>query len=207
MANPLLKQRELDLDDFRRIGLPQEQWVCNLTVKNLPASIVPLVPNYEAKIHSAKKKVTSLYLHGPEGVGKSCAAMALLKVARSWGYTAWCCTASQLRKAHHDKEAFDGEMSKETRAFTVDFFLLDDLNLTDTKDHFYPMLEFRTLIRNRQDAGLVTFLTSRHPVEFWKGIDDDFFQALRKTFIELPCAGPNRHKASLADKVKNLMEL
>jgi DNA replication protein DnaC len=64
---------------------------------------------------------------GPNGTGKTCAAVVIAKEARRLGASVLFITAESLRQASLDKEKFDGDLLVTDRAMQVDLLVLDEL--------------------------------------------------------------------------------
>lgn len=199
MANPMTKQRVLDNEDFMRINLPRPLWSVNLA--GVPEQVRPAVAKFVGHIKEVKTKGYSLYICGSKGAGKSGVASLILKEARSWGFTAYAVTVSDLRDAVRAHTAFDYETSVFDRCRTVDFLLLDDLRLTDIGEKFFTINDIRNLILSRFDRGLITVITSMVGPSDWRGNNCEMVSdAIVKACATLEVVGDDRHAASVASK-------
>lgn len=195
MANPLPKPRKLDVDDYARIHLPRPVW--DATLEGVPEGIRAGIAKYTTHIKEVKSRGYGLYLCGDRGVGKTGVASVILKTARSWGYTAYATSVTELREAIRNHEAFDSEASVYDRCRTVDFLLLDDLQQSDVGERFFGVNDIRNLITNRFDRGLITVITSLVSPKGWTGAAEPIQNALVKSCSFLKVEGPDRHMANL----------
>jgi len=83
--------------------------------------------NYIKDIDGFLDRGEGLLYWGPNGTGKTCAAVVIAKEARRLGASVLFITAESLRQASLDKEKFDGDLLVTDRAQQVDLLVIDDL--------------------------------------------------------------------------------
>jgi len=203
MSNPLPTRRaSLTQEELARANVPAALWAA--TLPGVTESLRPKLATYLKNIVEAKKASASLYIYGPPGVGKTGAGTVLLKEARAWGFTAYMVSVEELRMAVANRSSYqyDSEYSILDKAYTVDFLLFDDLQLSDATQLYPPLScnEIRSLIRKRQDYGLVTIITSSVEPEAWQKPSKELLFTLQKTCLVLQMTGPSRYDDANASK-------
>lgn len=182
--------------------LPVALW--DASFEHVTESAREPIRKFATRAKEVKEKGVSLYLHGTKGSGKTGAATMILKEGRSWGFTAFCLSVTELREAIRTHTPFDGESTIADRCRNVDFLLLDDLRAEDAVEKMFNINDIRNLIVSRYDRGLPTLITSPlAPMDWGKapanapGIRD----AIEKCCAVLKIDGPDRHKQ--AQEAKN----
>lgn len=153
-----------------------------------------VIRKFSTRIKEIYERGVGLYLFGSKGCGKTGAAVVALKVARSWGFTAYCISVSQLRDAIRAYTAFDNESSVMERCRTVDFLLLDDLRLEDADEKLFTISDIRNLIVGRYDNALPTFITSAADPKKWGEKSPQIVDALEKCCAAAMMEGTDRHR-------------
>jgi DNA replication protein DnaC len=186
--------------DFVRMRLPRHLW--DASIGGVPESVRDSVANYLKNICKAKSSGGSLLFHGKPGRGKTGAGVVVLKEARTWGFSTYVTTTSELREAVRAHTTFDYESSVYEWCRTVDFLLLDDVGETDVTEKFFTLNDIRGLLLNRQDRGLITVVTSARDVNAWRIAKcDAFADALYKACICIEVTGADLRKEAI--KIKN----
>lgn len=188
----------LDSVDFERMRLPFELW--RASKAGLSASIHEPITNFVDRIRDVKASNVSLYLHGTKGSGKTGAGVIILKEARSWGFTAYSISVTELREAVRTHEAFDLEGSVMDRCRSVDFLMLDDLRSEDAAEKLFTINDIRNLIVSRHDRGLPTVITSLLGPTQWATLAPMIGDAFEKCCAVQHVSGPNRHQSSIESK-------
>jgi DNA replication protein DnaC len=187
--------------DFTRMRIPRHLWGASLG--GVPVSVRESIANYLKNICKAKASGGSLLLHGVPGVGKTGTGVVVLKEARTWGFSTYATTSSELREAVRAHTTFDYESSVYEWCRTVDFLLLDDLGKTDAAEKFFTLNDIRGLILSRQDRGLITIITSTLDVNAWRLSGcDSFADALYTACLPLEITGDDLRDAAIETKAK-----
>lgn len=116
--------------------------------------------SYLRNIDDMLDKGVGLLLWGPNGHGKTSAAVIAAMEARRRGASALFIQAESLREAVLDKTPFSDEKTLIERAREVDFLLLDDLGKEHTGETGFTERLFENLIRERCAQKKVTFVTT-----------------------------------------------
>lgn len=116
--------------------------------------------SYLRDIEGMLDRGTGLLLWGPNGHGKTSAAVLVAMEARRRGASVLFVQAETLRQGVLEKAMFSGEKSLMERAREVDFLLLDDLGKEHTGETGFTERLFENLIRERCSQRRVTFVTT-----------------------------------------------
>ena len=152
-----------------------------------------------------------LYLHGPSGIGKTYAAVALAKAVRRHKIPAFFISSIELRdalkqdRAYRDikEHQYSPVATYRSRVTEVPLLVLDGLNREDRYDAIFNIYHIEQLIAARALSGRLTIVTSPvGPPEFGPDgglVGDDvfpgFFDRLRGCMVPVLMTGPIR-KAS-----------
>lgn len=196
------KLNPLDQEDFTRMHLPKLLWGASLegiTAKvHLDGDGVregkDAIQKFSSRIKEVYEKGVGLYLFGSKGCGKTGAAAVALKAARSWGFTAYCISVSQLRDAIRAYAPFDNESSIVDRCRTADFLLLDDLRVEDVDEKLFTISDVRNMIVGRYDNAFPTFITSAVNPKTWGEKSPQIRDALEKCCAAAMMEGTDRHR-------------
>lgn len=164
---------ELKHSDLVRMGIPERYWNARLDL--IPVSVRPKFNKllHKERLHKCMTEGFGLILSGNSCVGKSSAAVVLLKVARMWGYPGYFITPSTLRRAVFSDRAFDEDFTVLERCRSVDLLVLDDFRVADLEAKGFGVAEFVNLLKHRIDARLSTILS----------ISENIYEAESPTYV------------------------
>lgn len=140
-----------------------------------------------------------LILWGPNGVGKTSAAVVVAKVARKAGASALFITAESFRQATLDKEKFDGDLLVTERATQVDVLVIDDLGKEHSGESAWAERLIENLIRVRAANKKVTVITTNmNPGQMEERYKRSMMEVLLEACVRIQADGESlREKPSL----------
>jgi DNA replication protein DnaC len=184
-----MEPRPLDQDDFVRMNLPKD--LRNCEVKRVPGSILCAVSRYADSVDEMIREGAGLLLYGPAGVGKSGAAAALAKVARSHRHPVYFVAVGDLQECTRSKIPFDEDQSVLGRCDSVDLLILDDLTELDIKDPVFGARMLDRLLRTRTAERRSTIITTQLDlVQLW-ALLPQAMERLGPRCVFLAVTGPN----------------
>lgn len=119
--------------------------------------------SYLRNIDEMLDRGEGLLLWGPNGHGKTSAAVIVMMEARRRGASALFVQAETLRASVLDGTMFSDEKTLMERAREVDFLVLDDLGKEHTGETGFAERLFENLIRERSAQKRVTLITTNLP--------------------------------------------
>jgi len=122
-----------------------------------------LLRSYLRNIDEALDRGEGLLLWGPNGHGKTSAAVIAMKEARRRGASSFFVQAETLRSSVLDGTMFSDEKTLMERAREVDFLVIDDLGKEHTGETGFTERIFENLIRERTACKRVTVITTNLP--------------------------------------------
>lgn len=152
----------LTSSDLRRMNVPDEFW--RVSYAEATPSVQGVLKNYLREFDEFISEGAGLYLWGPPGVGKTAAAVVLLKAARERFKTGYFIRASELRDAIRLQHDFDTDQSVMGRVREVDVLVLDSFGESDLKLPYLKLEELMDLVASRGQRRRVTLLTTTMPV-------------------------------------------
>ncbi len=189
-------RRELTQEDLELARLPLELWGASISKSTIQEPSLSRLRRYGENIGRAKEDGIGLYLCGPNGVGKSSAAAAILKEAMRHGYGGLWLTAQRLIDARLRDEIYYGEMTLFRRAETVDFLVVDDLGKEHRGDSGYVHRVIDQIVRHRRGELLPTIFTANIEAErLGELYKMSTVEAMRGKIKSWVCEGPNRRAA------------
>jgi len=120
--------------------------------------------SYLRNIEDMMDRGEGLLLWGPNGHGKTSAAIIVAMEARRRGASVLFVQAETLRASVLDKTMFSDEKSIMKRAKEVDFLVFDDLGKEHTGETGFAERIFENLIRERSAHRRVTLVTTNLPM-------------------------------------------
>ena len=166
---------------LERMGIPPRLW--GVTYGVMPAPLHAPVRRYVAGIEKFLSQGSGFYIHGPAGVGKTSAAVVLLKAAWEQGHVGYYTTVKDLRQAVKDDTEFDGSESVYARCKSVDLLVLDDLAQDDFRPFTLGLGEIEHLVGTRAARGKTTILPTRLAPSAFLPDYGSFLSTLEGNFI------------------------
>lgn len=137
--------------------------------------------SYLRNIEDMMDRGEGLLLWGPNGHGKTSAAIIVAMEARRRGASVLFTQAETLRASVLDKTMFSDEKSLMERAKEVDLLVLDDLGKEHTGETGFAERIFENLIRERSANRRVTIMTTNLPTK--SPADDPNCVSLKTKYI------------------------
>jgi DNA replication protein DnaC len=206
-------RRELTTEDLQRMRIPQRYWDVRFdqisdTEKGSAASPRRLVRAYMEKMDEMHSRGAGLFLWGPNGMGKTSAAVVIGKEYRRRGKTVMFMSCSEIKSAIIDKTAFDGETSLWDRAKTVDVLLLDDLGKGVQDGTGFGLRALDELLRTRNAERRTTFITTNMAPgkQLESELKTSTLHSLKESIVPVKFVGPDRREAVKSELLNLLME-
>lgn len=183
---------------------------------NIPASLrgvsyahvndalkTPIVRYFE-KLDENLANGVGLFFFGPSGLGKTSAAIVMLKAGWERRRTGLFVSVKDVRQAIREDITYDGAESVLERAKNVDILVLDDLALDDFKDWTFGINAIEHLLRNRSMRGKTTIFTTRLTGLEIKDGSPSFFTSLQGSFVGILVTGEDQ-KAAAAKRLRQAL--
>lgn len=183
-------KHKLDVDDLRRMNIPEGFW--SATLAGVTESARKAVANYEHNFKKLMQAGGGLYLHGLPGRGKTGAAAVLLKFARERFRSGYFVRVAELRDAIKHHQDFDAESMITERVRVVDLLVLDALTSHDLKLPFFRVEDLTELIAFRGERHRPTIITTTISETEMTVADPDFFETVGKYLVSVEVTGENR---------------
>lgn len=186
---------------MERASVPRRYW------QVAPDEVSPGTPQhrvlhrYLERVEEAVAHGYGVLLFGPNGVGKTGAAVCALMEARRRGYTVMFLEAAQMKRVVVQNVMFDGEYTVWERAHQVDLLVLDDVwkGTADGKGFGVDLID--ELLRGRGAAMKATWMTSNldpNQARHEKQVKASTLETMRETMLMVQAEGPNLRKSGQA---------
>jgi|LNFM01.1.fsa_nt_gb DNA replication protein DnaC len=158
-----------------------------------------LIRDYRSTLGQKMDDGVGLILWGPNGVGKTGAAVVVAKAAREAGASVLFITAESFRQATLDKEKFDDGLLVTDRAMGVDVLVLDDLGKEHSGESSWAERLIENLIRVRAANKRVTIITTNmNPGQMEERYKRSMMEVLMEACVRIQADGESlREKPSL----------
>lgn len=159
------EQRKLTERDLRRMNIGRRYWDASLDAIETDADHERILRTYAERIGRVRRRGRGLLFYGPNSAGKTYGSVCLLKHAVSWGYSAYCIMAADLKDAVIRDEVFEedfvrGRVTTEQRIREVDFLLLEDVGKEYKAKSGFGENLMENLLRHRTRNMLPTIITT-----------------------------------------------
>lgn len=168
---------------LERMGIPPRLW--GVTYGVMPEPLHAPVRRYVSDIDKFLSQGSGFYIHGPAGVGKTSAAIVLLKAGWERQHTGYYITVKDLRQAVKDDSEFEGGESILARCKSVDLLVLDDLAQDDFRPFTLGLGEIEHLVGTRAARGKTTILPTRLPPSAFLPDYGSFLSTLEGNFVAI----------------------
>jgi DNA replication protein DnaC len=201
----LLPRRTLTERDFQRMRIPQRfrearlDKISNTSIEGRPSPQQKILA-YGQNLQEMVDRGVGYCLWGANGVGKSSAAVAVMKEMCRRGVYGLFLEASQLVEIAIDRPPFDAEQNLWERAQSVPFLLLDDLGKGSHDEKGFQLKTLDKLIRHRSAERLTTWITTNltlKDLQAW--LMPSTLAAMQETLLFISIDGADRRADALDD--------
>lgn len=181
-----------------RMRIPQRFWFVER--REIIPEVLGIIDKYIRNLDQNLDNGEGLLMWGPNGTGKTSAAVFIGLEVRRRGATVYFVQAERLRASVLEREMFDDEQTLMERARVVDFLILDDLGKEHPGETGFSERLFENLFRERSAAKKTTIVTTNLSVEVLKKTYvRSLLEVIRETLYPLEFEGENLRKAVEAD--------
>ena len=175
------------------------------------AVIRDAVMRYRENFDEMIQTATGLVFTGGIGVGKTSAAVCLLKQAISRGYSSYFVTHDELRdiqfEDRRDSRLFgdgsDGVTVKQ-KINRAQFLVLDNFNAPFLVDKVFGPLQLERLLTKRSSAMLTTVMTTRVAKTLKQDVHADLFEMIKSCMAPMQIRGVNLRELASNDLIKRV---
>jgi len=190
--SPAHPRRRLNKNDYVRINIGQNYWEA-LVADVQDEKVKEVLSRYCVNIVKMVKSGNGLVISGGRGVGKTMAAVAVLKEAVRRGFTAYFVTHGELCDLQFNDKVFgdgsDGVMvSQKLREAEV--LVIDGINEPFFVDKRFGPRHLETAVSQRNARRLTTIITTRAAKEIKK--NEDLFDVISERMFPLTINGSNK---------------
>jgi DNA replication protein DnaC len=185
-----LPLHEVTFADLKRMNVPPEFWSCGL--EGVTPTVRTEISNYQTHFRTFERAGSGLYLYGLPGVGKTGAAVALLKFMRSNYHDGYFIKVSEVREAMRLQLDFDADMTISERVRSVDFLVLDSLTGQDLSLPYFRIEDLIALVALRGESHKPTVVTSTLEPSLVIFEKANFFPTVGKFLVTQEVTGDNR---------------
>jgi len=158
----VLQRRVLKRRDYERMGIPATLW--SVDANKVPPGALMFLRRYAGRLEELLRRPAGAYFLGPKGVGKTGAAVLLLKYIKEHGFSCLFISVGELRQALRGRVQFDTDTSVWDRAKEVDALVLDELRAADAGEAVLGARDLEDLLEHRYQFRKATFITTRMTV-------------------------------------------
>jgi DNA replication protein DnaC len=192
--------RPLGKPDMERMWVPRRFW--HVDPGRIPPSARTYIDKYVEIIDKSINSGYSLLLSGPNGIGKTCAAVYLLKEARRRGCPGFFLRCSDLVSASFDKQMFSDSMSVSKRLSTVGFLVMDELGKENKSQSGVIERIIDSLLRSRSSNLLPTIITTNEDADGLIGrYSLSMFSIFTESFLFVDMDGEDQRSSNGAETI------
>ena len=196
----MTERRDITWEDLKHACVPKQYWGAKLA--SVPESAQIPITKYCEHIEKIVDAGTSIYLMGLAGVGKTSAAVVLVKAARMARKSVYFTTLWRLKEDVHSRAQFDQEQSVIRRCMAVDLLVVDDIKPDPHRNGFIAN-DFAHLLRSRLADKKATILTGGATKEEWSEIPG-MAALLSSSYVGVRVKGENLSQKR-KDVIKNFL--
>lgn len=195
----MTKRRELTHEDLERMRIPRRYWGASMEeVSRTEHRDSPhrIVSKYVRDMAWMRENGVGLLLYGPNGLGKTCAAVVIGKEYRRRGATVMFLAAAHIKEAVINRERFDEHQTLMERAKSVDVLLLDDLGKEIEDSTGFGKRTLDDLVRSRAASSKVTFITTnmKPGPQLTEALKNSTMHSLKETIMPVMFEGPDQRE-------------
>ena len=185
--------RKLSKRDMERMCVPEEFWWAKLD--EVAELARPTMARYAARIEEMVRKPAGFLLYGKSGVGKTSAAVVMLKAARQYGMSGYFATIWSLREFVRTGVQYDDSSSILDRCRDVDLLVLDHLRLEDVDEKIVNLSTLEELVSYRSAHHRATIITTQLEPKTGANVFRAFISCVGGSILEYPIDGPDKRVA------------
>lgn len=161
-----IRRRKLDESDLRRMMIPKRYWkssidqISGVSPLDDGVSVQSIVVKYIKNLNEMESDGVGILFYGPNGTGKTSAAVCLAKEFRRRFRTVFYVEAANLKTHVAGREHFDEDHTYMDRASSVDVLVLDDLGKGVEDRTGFGVNLIDQLIRTRNSNNRITIITT-----------------------------------------------
>ena len=166
----------LTANDLQRMNVPEQFW--KATVPEATESVRPVIQNFIENFKLLFAQGAGIYLSGAPGVGKTSAAVVLLKAARARFKSGYFARVAELRDAIRLQHDFDADQTVLSRAREVDMLVVDAFSEVDFKLPYFKLEDLMDLVAQRGQRQRVTVVTTTLAESDVRDASPQFFETV-----------------------------
>lgn len=201
------KTRKVTKKDLVRVNVGKAFWMSRsdkIQDEGIRADVMRYRENFDEMIRTA----TGIVFTGATGVGKTSAAVCLLKQAIARGYTAYFVTHDELRELQFDNGRLFGNGSDgvtvKQKIDRAEFLVLDDFNASSLVDKAFTPLHLERLLIRRSSAMLTTVMTTRVAATLKEKQYKDLFEVIKGCMAPMQIDGNNLRDSASRDLIRRV---
>jgi DNA replication protein DnaC len=200
VGNPV--KHTLDAADLRYMNIPEIFW--EVTLPQTTPSAHEALLGFETNLAKFEQKGSGLFLYGLPGVGKTAAAVVLLKFIRERYRSGYFIKLAELRDAMRYQHDFDASETISVRLRSVNFLVIDALTAHDISLPYSRLEDLLGLITYRGEKRRPTIITSTLEPTQIVFAETRFFTTAGDFLVTHEVTGENRRLNSRAELSKLL---
>jgi DNA replication protein DnaC len=200
VGNP--QKHTLDAGDLRYMNIPEIFW--EVTLDKVTPSVRSELLHFETNLTKFEQKGSGLFLYGLPGVGKTAAAVVLLKFVRERYRSGYFIKLAELRDAMRYQHDFDASETISERLRTVNFLVIDALSAHDISLPYSRLEDLLAFITYRGEKRRPTLITSTLAPSAMAFAEAGFFSTAGDFLVLQEVTGENRRQSSRAELSKLL---
>lgn len=178
------EKRALTLEDLQVMAVPRRFWNVRFggitaMVDGRQGPLADKVSSYAQRWEQNLRDGVGMLLSGPNGVGKTAAAVVVAIAYKRWGATVLFVSACDMLKMRIEDQWFSEDVTWWQWAREVDVLLLDDLGKGSDGSGF-AMTMWDELLRYRHDQRYVTIITTNLALSNAETIDGEWLGKVLK---------------------------
>jgi DNA replication protein DnaC len=199
--------RKVTKKDLVRVNIGRVFWLSR-SDKIQDQVIRGKVMRYRENFDEMVRTASGVVFTGSAGVGKTSAAVCLLKQAIARGYTSYFVTHDELREIQFDNGRLFGNGSDgvtvKQKIDRAEFLVLDDFNASSLTDKAFTTLHLERLLVRRSSAMLTTVLTTRVAATLKEKQHEDLFEVIKGCMAPMQIEGKNLRDNASRDLMKRV---
>ena len=176
--------------------IPRRFW--GTSVERLPESVKEKVFSYCRTMDDMLDEGVGYLFWGPNGVGKTSAAIFIAMEARRRGAPVLFVTAESLREAALENAPFKDDVLLIDRARSVDVLVIDDLGKEHSGSTGWAERLFENLFRERSASRKTTFVTTNASLsKLSERYKPSMLEVMKETCYPVQVLGPSQRDDSV----------